>query len=103
VRPSFERRGFGVTTDRTLDILKVTDVPRVTGDRVQELVRDLKPTGCDGVVLLATDLPTFAVVDAIEAEIGLPVLTSNQTLFWHALRGCNVADRLDGVGRLLRI
>lgn len=103
VRPFFERRGFGVTTDRTLDILKVTDVPRVTGDRVQELVRDLKPTGCDGVVLLATDLPTFAVVDAIEAEIGLPVLTSNQTLLWHALRGCNVADRLDGVGRLLRI
>jgi len=102
VRPFFERRGFDVTGDRTLDILKVTEVPRVTADRVQQLVRNLERTGAQGVVLLATDLPTFGTIDTIEQETGLPVLTSNQTLLWRALRCCNVPDPVDGIGRLLR-
>jgi maleate cis-trans isomerase len=102
VRPFFERRGRAVTGDRTLDILKVSDVPRVTPDRVKQLVRDLERTDAQGVVLLATDLPTFEVIDAIEHETGLPVLTSNQTLLWKALRRCNVPDHLDGIGRLFR-
>jgi maleate cis-trans isomerase len=103
VRPFFERHGLAVTGDRTLDILKVTDVPRVTVDRVQQLVRGLERTGAQGVVLLATDLPTFELINTIEQETGLPVLTSNQTLLWNALRCCNVPDHVDGVGRLLRI
>ena len=102
-RPFFERRGLALTDDATLDILATAEVPRVRGARVRELVRGLDRRGAEAVVLLATDLPTFDVIDALEAETGLVVLTSNQTLLWRALRQCGAQDPVPGLGRLLRI
>jgi maleate isomerase len=40
---------------------------------------------------------------AIEAEIGLPVTSSNHAMAWHALRLAGVDDRLDGFGRLFTL
>lgn len=100
-RPFFERRGLGVTDDATLDVLATAEVPRVPADRVRALVAGLDRRGADATVLLATDLPTFGVIETLEAETARPVLTSNQTLLWRALRQCDVADRLPALGVLL--
>jgi len=40
-------------------------------------------------------------IDAIEAELGVTVITANQAITWHALRRCGIDDRLPGAGRLL--
>jgi maleate cis-trans isomerase len=100
-RPFFERRGFHVTGDATLDVLATAEVPRIPAGRVRALVAGLERRGAEATVLLATDLPTFEVIDALEAETERPVLTSNQTLLWQALRRCGVADPVAGLGRLL--
>lgn len=100
-RPFFERHGFAVTGDGTLDILATSEVPRVSAERVRALVGGLDRGSAEAIVLLATDLPTFPLIEALEAETRLPVLTSNQTLLWRALRLCGVEDRLSGLGRLL--
>ena len=59
--------------------------PRVEQARLAAFVRTLDTRGCDAIVLLATDLPTFGAIADLEREFGLPVLTSNQTLLWSAL------------------
>jgi maleate isomerase len=100
--PFFERAGYTLSDAATLDILAMTDVPRVSPARVRRLVAGLDRTGADAVVLLATDLPTFAVIETLEAETRLPVLTSNQTLLWRALRACGRPGPISGLGRLLR-
>lgn len=41
-------------------------------------------------------------IDALEAELGRPVITSNQVAVWQALRAAGIPDRVDGYGRLLR-
>ncbi|MGE0744253.1 MAG: hypothetical protein AB7K86_03350 [Rhodospirillales bacterium] len=99
-RPYFESRGFTVTADATLDILAMTDVPKVTPDRVAALVDGLDRGGAQAVVLLATDLPTFAAIGALEARFGVPVLSSNQTILWRALRAVGYDGGIDGLGRL---
>lgn len=99
-RPFFERAGFVVTGDDTLDILAMAEVPRVTPERIQALVASLDRRSADAVVLLATDLPTFAVLESLEASTGLAVLTSNQTLLWRALRVCGNQAAIPGLGRL---
>lgn len=42
-----------------------------------------KNTQCDALFLSCTNLRTLDVIDPIEAETGLPVLSSNQVLAWH--------------------
>jgi maleate isomerase len=83
--PFFRQRGLHVASDATLDIVAMREVPSVDHARLMRLVRSLDVSGCDAVVLLATDLPTFGSIGEIERVTGLPVLTSNQTILWSAL------------------
>ncbi len=84
--PFFAERGFAVCDDSTLDIRQMADVPRVDAGRLHSLVAGLDYSDSDAVVLLATDLPTFASLDSLRATTGRPVLSSNQTILWSALR-----------------
>jgi maleate isomerase len=102
VRPFLERQGFMVTGDGTLDVLGMADVPRLPMEAVRGLATGLDRTGAGAVVLLATDLPTFDVISSLEDELGLPVLTSNQTLLWDSLRQGGVAANVPNLGRLLQ-
>jgi len=102
VRPFLERRGFTVTGEGTLDVLGMADVPRLSMERVRALAAGLDRTGAEAVVLLATDLPTFDVISSLEAELAIPVLTSNQTLLWDSLKRGGVSADVVGLGRLFR-
>jgi len=102
VRPFLERRGFTVTGEGTLDVLGMADVPRLSMERVRALAAGLERTDADAVVLLATDLPTFEVISSLEAELAIPVLTSNQTLLWDSLKQGGVSADVVGLGRLFR-
>lgn len=84
--PFFRGRGYDVAASATLDIVAMREVPTVDAERLGRFVASLDLTGCDALVLLATDLPTFDCLPALEAAIGIPVLSSNQTLLWRALR-----------------
>ena len=102
VRPFLERRGFTVTGEGTLDVLGMADVPRLSMERVRALAAGLDRTGAEAVVLLATDLPTFEVISSLEAELAIPVLTSNQTLLWDSLKQGGVSADVVGLGLLFR-
>jgi len=99
--PFFAAAGYEVVSDATLDILAMRDVPEVRPGRLLPFVRALPREGAEAIVLLATDLPCFASIAALEVETGLPVLTSNQVLLWRALRLAGNAARIPALGRLL--
>ena len=100
VAPFFEGRGFEVRSHGTLDILSMREVPTVDRARLKAFVKTLDLGGSDALVLLATDLPTFAVIDEIERESAVAVLTSNQTLLWRALSELDGAAGVRNLGRL---
>jgi maleate isomerase len=97
--PFFEQRGIEVASQATLDIVAMREVPTVDHARLMGLIRSLDATACDALVLLATDLPTFGSIARIERDTGLPVLTSNQTILWSALKAIG-ARETTGPGRL---
>jgi maleate cis-trans isomerase len=59
-------------------------------------------SGADGVWITGAALPTVGVIDALETDLGVPVVTSMQAMFWAGLRHAHVSTRVDGYGRLLR-
>ena len=100
--PFFAERGFSLTGDATLDIRQMADVPRVDAGRLRDLVAGLDYADAEAVVLLATDLPTFASLASLRAMTGLPVLSSNQTILWSALRTVGNDATIESLGPLFR-
>jgi maleate isomerase len=48
-----------------------------------------------------TAIRSAGLIDGLERELGIPVITSNQVMAWRALTELGVAERVPGFGRLL--
>ena len=55
-------------------------------ERSQELAREVDCPEADGIFISCTNFRALEGVEALEAELGKPVLTSNTTAMWHTLR-----------------
>ncbi len=100
--PFFAELGFSITDDATLDIRQMADVPLVDAARLRDLVAGLDVESAEAVVLLATDLPTFGSLKNLAATVERPVLSSNQTILWSALRAVGKETAIDSLGALFR-
>jgi maleate isomerase len=98
----FAAGGFEVKTIAGPQIQEVSTVRELSPDRIYDTARALARDEVDAVCLLATDMQTFPIIDALERDLGLPVLTSNQALLWASLRALGINAPVDGLGRLLR-
>ena len=56
----------------------------------------------DGLIIACLNFRSHPIIDALEARIGKPVVTSAQATLWHLLRLAGVATPIPGYGRLLR-
>lgn len=65
----------------------------------KEVVRDCIGQ-IDGIFISCTNFRAVEVIDALECDIGKPVVTSNQASFWQALRLAGVNVAVAGYGSL---
>lgn len=56
----------------------------------------------DGLVAACLNFRSHLVIDALEARIGKPVVSSTQAILWRLLRLAGVRTPIPGYGRLLR-
>jgi maleate isomerase len=99
----FAADGFEVTTIAGPHIQEVSAVRGLSPDSIYRTARALALKEADTLCLLATDMQTFPIIDALECDLGLPVLTSNQALLWASLRALGIDAPVEGVGKLLRL
>jgi maleate cis-trans isomerase len=59
-------------------------------------------TGADGVWITGAALPSVGMIEALETDLGVPVVSSMQAMFWAGLRLARVSAQVAGYGRLLR-
>jgi maleate isomerase len=57
----------------------------------------------DAVFVSCTNIRLVEAVEELEAELGMPVTSSNHALAWHCLRLSGVNDRIDGLGKLYQL
>ena len=69
-------------------------------EHVFELVREGWDAGADGLFVSCTNLPALDLIPALEADLGVPVVTSNQASFWALARVAGIAAPVDACGRL---
>jgi len=96
----WEAAGFEIAGYHRLE--NVTDIYAENEERAYELARRADAPEADAVLLSGTGLPTVAVLETLERDLGKPVLSSNQASLWQALRMARVRESVAGYGRLLR-
>jgi maleate isomerase len=62
----------------------------------------LRDPAAEAYFISCTAVRSADVIEALERDLGRPVITSNQGMLWGALRAAGIADRRAGFGRLLR-
>ena len=90
----FDAIGYACTSGATL----------IGEERVAELVGAHHPgVPCTNPLTAAVAaFRAFGVIDDLEADVGRPIVSSNQALSWHLLRLAGLEGELSGPGRLFR-
>jgi maleate cis-trans isomerase len=99
-RAYWEASGFRIVGYHRL--ADVTDIYAESEERAYRLAQQADAPDAQAVLLSGTGLPTVAVLEALERDLGNPVISSNQACLWRALRLAGVRDAVSGFGRLLR-
>ena len=96
-----EAHGFEVVS---FDNLRgVTNIYDETAERAYRLARSIDSAEAQAVFLTGTGLPTLPVLQALEEDLGKPVISSASAMMWHALRLAGVREIIPGYGRLLTL
>jgi maleate isomerase len=102
VRDAFAAAGFVVGQTLTFGEDVEARVARISPASIKAAARAASKDA-DAVFLSCTNLRTLDIIDELEAELGLPVLSSNQVLAWHMAQATTAPLAKDAPGRLLRI
>jgi maleate isomerase len=79
-------------------------VARITEASTRAAILEIgKSNRVDAVFVSCTNLRTFGVIDSVEAELGVPVISSNLALIWHLLKLGQVEAKGWGPGRLFEL
>ncbi len=79
----------------------VTNIYDETAERAYSLARRVDCAAAEAVFLSGTGMPTLPVLEALEQDLGKPVISSASAMMWHALRTAGVRQPIPGCGRLL--
>lgn len=104
LRGFLEEAGFEVPAMKGLRQRFNWDIQRLPPAAAYRLTKDMaKEVGdADGIFISSGALRTFEVIDLLERDLGLPVVTSNQAGLWAGLRLARVRESVPGFGQLLK-
>ena len=96
-----EDNGVTVAAAATFNNPIDDQVARISAASIRDAVLSVGKAACDAVFVSCSALHVLPVIEECEAELGKPVLASNQAMAWHCMRLAGIDDALAGFGRLL--
>ncbi|MDH5356459.1 MAG: arylmalonate decarboxylase [Gammaproteobacteria bacterium] len=96
-----ENAGFEVLSISGLNLEKDSDMVRVSPEFIARFAKSIDRPDADAVFISCGALRALDVIGEIEAELGKPVICSNQAMIWDTLRLAGIDDKIDGYGQLL--
>jgi maleate isomerase len=104
VRAYLTKRGATVAAFGTFNKQDDREAARIAPESIAEGIRTLaRSATLDAVFVSCTSLRLSEIVADVEAEIGIPVTSSDHAMAWHCLRLAGVTDVVPGAGRLFQV
>ena len=103
VRSYLEESGFEIAAMESMSIAESWDITKLSPLEVFDLaMRALRNAGrVDALFLSCGNMRTVEAIPRIEAETGVPAISSNQAMLWRSLQATGLRERLPGFGMLL--
>ncbi len=98
-----EDNGIEVTSITGIGFNKINGYSRPTKEFLYRNAKKLKLEGAEVFFLSCMGLATMELVEILEEDLGMPVITSHQASLWSALRHSRVNDKIPGLGKLFTI
>ena len=80
----------------------VVNIYDETPERAYQLGRLVDRADAEAVFLSGVGMPTIAVLQALERDLGKPVISATAAMMWHMLHVAGIATPIQGYGRLLQ-
>jgi maleate isomerase len=97
----FASRGISVSANVALDIQPVARWGELDPGYWIAAAREAATGTADSVIISCTNLRSAPAIAPLEAELGIPVVTSNQAAVWQAMRLLGIDTAVAGYGALL--
>ena len=102
LRDHLRQNGFEVPVMGSWNEPLDAKVGRISPESIRNAALDLgRSDRADTVFISCTNLRALSIIEALENELGKPVISSNAALGWHCLRLAQINDRLPQYGSLL--
>lgn len=76
------------------------DIPQA---RLYRAAKELKRDGAESIFISCAGLNTTEIIDLLEEDLNIPVITSNQAGLWSALRHSEVGTKIPKLGKLFTL
>jgi maleate cis-trans isomerase len=94
-----QEHGFTVVNHRVLEGVK--NIFDETPERAYRLGRAVNTPEAEAVFLSGLGMPTIAILETLEQDLGKPVISAASAMMWNALHLTGVHQPISGYGRLL--
>ncbi len=98
----FTRCGLEVAGSANLGIADSFRLAEPSPEELVALARRAWKRDAEALLITCLNTHSHSVAQALESELGKPVITSTTATLWKLLRAAGVADSIQGYGRLLR-
>lgn len=96
----FEANGFDVTGAHGMGVSDNLELNDISLERAYAFTKSVVEPKADTVFISCTGLRTIGAIEALEADLGRPVISAIQATFWDALCIAKVHDVQPGFGSL---
>jgi maleate isomerase len=97
----FTAHGIEVVDHVWLDKTDAQGMASVEPDEWINHARGVRAERVDACVLTCANIRVAPILQRLEDELGMPVISSNQAMLWHCLRSAGATDRVTDYGALL--
>lgn len=103
MREHLEAEGFHVAHAVAFGLELGSEICGISADTVLAEAVEADRPDVDAVFVCCGGLRTIGIIEETERRLAKPVVSSNQSLAWHALRLAGIDDVLVGYGRLFSL
>ena len=100
-RAFLEGNGLEVVGLRGLELASGNAYVEVEPSAWYRIIREAAEPAAEAILVSCTNIRVVDVIARLEADLGCPLVTSNQAALWYCLRRLGLPDSIPGYGRLL--
>jgi len=99
----FTSLGLEIASLHYMGIEDDRDIARVSHQTIISCAKLAAKTNSDGLFFSCTALPAVSILKELEVVTGKPAISSNQAMFWHAIRSAGYDQPVSHYGKLLEL